>query len=197
MVVACTSLTDSDSQLHSTQLPTQLHSLVPTNRAYNQLSPIEVVPIEVQTCCFQFFFVNCFDSFNWSLFKLTELPQVIILIGLGENPSLLQGSHASALTEITVLILINVVALIWCQQHLGRCVSQLLLLSFLLLLGPGRPRMDHRVVTSPGFVNVSRIAWRFGRSAQMGIFLDAIASPSTYPSDLPQAKVSRNRRKRF
>ena len=35
---------------------------------------------------------------------MTELPQVIILIGLGENPSLLQGSHASALTEITVLL---------------------------------------------------------------------------------------------
>ena len=62
---------------------------------------------------------------------------------------------------------------------------------------PAGPRMDHRVVTSPGFVNVSRLASRLRRSARMGIFLDAIASPSTYPSDLPQAKVSRNRRKRF
>ena len=34
---------------------------------------------------------------------------------------------------------------------------------------------------------VAQIGWEF--------FLDAIASPSTYPSDLPQAKVSRNRRK--
>ena len=54
---------------------------------------------------------------------------------------------------------------------------------------PAGPRMDHRVVTSPGFVNVLRLALRLQRSAQMGIFLDAIASPSTYPSDLPQAKV--------